>query len=142
MIISIVIAALGGGVIFLREWRSAKKDTVKVIDTILENAEEKLGCTPDAKSLVYLANHPFLSAKVWRALGASGRSVFSSGAPGHGKACNELFAYVENERFSKKYPCATALFQYTVYLCDSDRRKGPRCKHPKEEMHGGAESTP
>lgn len=142
MIFVVIAAALGGGLIFLREWRSAKKDTVKVIDTLLENAEEELGCALDAKSLVYLTNHPFLSAKVWKALGAFGKSVFSSGAPGHGKTCQELLAYVENERFGKKYPCATALFQYTVYLCDSGRREGPRCKHPKEEIHGKSEDTP
>ena len=134
-VLAVVIAVVSGagGWIFYREWKSAKEDTVKLIETVLNNAEDKLGYPPDAESIMFLANHPFLSAKVWEVLGAFGKSAFSSGAPGYRKECNKLLKYIRDDRFRRKHPCATALFQYTVYLCDP----GPgnsRCKHPKEEM--------
>lgn len=52
----------------VRKWVKAKADTVKLIDSMMANAEQNLGHRPDAASMAYLANHPFLSAKIWEML--------------------------------------------------------------------------
>ncbi len=122
---------------FFRELSQAKTDTVKLIASLMKNAQENLGHVPDAASVVYLANHPFLSKKIWEMLGAGGVS-FSGYMPEYETDCSQLMQLIQDNDFQKKYPSAHALIQYTIYLCDTTLIRGPRLGHPKDEVQRNA----
>lgn len=131
-----IVAAIIALQVF-RKWRQAKAGTIELIDSMMTNAEENLGYPPDAASMTYLANHPFLSAKVWEMLGAGGGSL-SGYLPEYQADCDRLMQYVRDDSFRKHYPCAHAIFQYAVYLCDATLNRDSRCRHPKDEISSDA----
>jgi len=49
-------------------------------------------------------------------------------------ACDRLLHYVRDESFRANYPCAGALIQYAIYLCDKSPEQRYGCKHPKDEL--------
>ena len=128
---------------FVRSWRKAKADTDALIDSVLKNSTVNLGYTPDAPSVAFLARHPFLSSRIWKMLGEGGGSL-SGCLPEFQSDCDSLLGHVRSPGFRRDYPCACALMQYTVYLCDNTLTRTARCKHPKDELLAaskGAEQT-
>jgi hypothetical protein len=107
----------------LKAWRDAQADATRLIDTVLKNSEVNLGYKPDAASLVFLATHPFLSAKIWRMLGGSGS---------HDDF--QKLSFSRNEGFRTKCPCAGALMQYVLWRYNHPTDQFFGCVHPKEEL--------
>ena len=49
-------------------------------------------------------------------------------------SCERLVRYVRDESFRRRFPCAGALMQYAVYLCDRSPEQRFDCRHPKDEL--------
>jgi hypothetical protein len=121
----------------LKAWRSARSDAVLLIDSILKNSLQNLGYKPDAASLMFLATHPFLSAKIWKVLGDGGATgrIGSPVSEDTELSCDQLLRYVNDRSFRNDYPCAGALIQYAIYICDrSPELQRYGCRHPKDEL--------
>ncbi len=121
---------------FVGLWRSVKIDAELLIESLLKNAEANLGYPPDPASVVFLAGHKTLSAKLWGMVSAGGAAISGGyGVPRYGQDCTQLLnRYVRNDAFRRDYPCAHAVIQYAVYLCDGSLTSESRCGHPRNEL--------
>lgn len=139
----IIIIGIAAAWDIIRMWRKAKMDTDALIDSILKNSAENLGYAPDAKSVAFLARHPILSAKIWKMMSEGGASwgSWSIELQKYQDDCGSLLGYIQNQRFRQEYPCACAVMQYTVYLCDNTLTRNSRCKHPKDELNRMTDRT-
>ncbi len=50
------------------------------------------------------------------------------------ESCARLLRYVRDKSFRARCPCAGALMQYAVYLCDRSPEQRFGCRHPKDEL--------
>ena len=117
-------------------WRKESAEAALLIDSVVQNSLENLGYKPDGASLAFLARHPFLAGRIWRMLGDGG-AVNMVGGPvseESEESCERLVRYVRDESFRKRFPCAGALMQYAVYLCDRPPEQRFGCRHPKDEL--------
>lgn len=145
-----ILGLLAGGWMILILRKSARAEAELLIDSVVKNSLQNLGYKPDAASLTFLARHPFLSARIWRMLGEGGAASSVGGgiSEENSTACDRLVHYVHDKKFRARYPCAGALIQYAIYLCDLSPNQGHGCMHPKDELtlnseipggpHGGA----
>lgn len=120
----------------IKMWRSASAEATLLIDTIVKNSRENLGYEPDGASLSFLARHPFLAGRIWRMLGDGG-AVNMVGGPlreESEESAERLLPYVRDKSFRQRFPCAGALMQYAVYLCDRSPEQRFGCRHPKDEL--------
>jgi hypothetical protein len=117
----------------LRARARARANTLLLIDSVVQNSLSNLGYKPDAPSLAFLAGHPFLSSKIWKMLGEGGAISRVGGITSEETtaSCEKLLPYVQDMAFRERYPCAGALMQYAVYLCDQSPIQF--CQHPKDE---------
>ena len=131
------------GLYFRKCWRQAQADALLLIESVMKNSKTNLGYEPDAASLSFLAKHPFLCAKLWRMLGEGGANSMAGGSTSEEcqNACDELVKYVRNDEFRARCPCAAALIQYAIYLCDNTPTKEYGCEHPKDEMNRTHDNT-
>ena len=123
------------GVLFMKALRGAQRDTALLIDSVVKNSLENFGYPPDGASLAYLAQRPFLSARIWRALGEiGGCGIFKTDymllSDANQLLHDRLCSRISDGNFRRNYPCACALMQYVVYLCDASSGYG----HPKVEL--------
>lgn len=119
-----------------KKWRNESAETALLIDSVVQNSLENLGYRPDAASLIFLARHPFLAGRIWRMLGDGGAMNMVGGSVSEEseESCERLIRYVRDESFRKRFPCAGALMQYAVYLCDRSPEQRFGCHHPKDEL--------
>jgi hypothetical protein len=120
----------------LKALRSARADATRLIDSVVKNSLNNLGYEPDAASLMFLATHPFLSARIWRMLGEGGAASAVGNAVDEDitLSCDRLLRYVRDKSFRERYPCAGALIQYAIYLCDRWPEQRYGCLHPKDQL--------
>jgi hypothetical protein len=116
--------------------RNARSDARMLIESVVKNSEANLGYKPDAASLVFLATHPFLSARIWGMLCKGGASALCGGPVDEAcdLACNRLLPHVRDATFRAQCPCAAALMQYAIYLCDCTDTQRYGWAHPKDEL--------
>jgi len=132
-----------------KRWREASAEAALLIDSVVRNSLENLGYKPDEASLVFLARHPFLAARIWRMLGDGGAAnsllsvVFGGGRLSEEteESCERLLRFVRDKSFRARCPCAGALMQYAVYLCDRSPENRLGCVHPKDELLAGDEEN-
>jgi hypothetical protein len=120
----------------LKALQSARADATRLIDSVVKNSLNNLGYEPDAASLMFSATHPFLSARIWRMLDEDG-AVLTVGGPVDDDitlSCDRLLRYVRDKSFRERYPCAGALIQYAIYLCDRSPEQRYGCLHPKDQL--------
>lgn len=119
-----------------RAWRKACTEASLLIDSLVQNSLENLGYKPDGASLAFLARHPFLAGRIWRMLGNGGTANMFRGpvSKESEESCERLVHFVRDESFRKRFPCAGALMQYAVYLCDRSPEQRFACCHPKDEL--------
>lgn len=117
----------------LKARKHARADATLLIESVVQNSLSNLGYRPDAPSLAFLATHPFLSSTIWKMLGEGGAVSQVGGmiSEDTGAACDKLLPYVRNAEFRSRYPCAGALMQYAIYLCDQSPRETYGCRHPQ-----------
>jgi hypothetical protein len=131
-----LLLMIPAGYLLLKMWRSQTAEATLLIDSVLQNSLENLGYEPDAASLIFLSRHPFLAGRIWRMLGDGG-GVNMVGGPVSEESedsCERLLRYVRDRSFRERYPCAGALMQYAVYLCDRSPEQRFGCVHPKDEL--------
>jgi len=56
-------------------------------------------------------------------------------------SCDRLVRYVRDKSFRTNYPCAGALIQYAIYLCDQSPEQSYGCRHPKDELEQTTEAS-
>lgn len=130
------------GVTIAAKYKAATSNTAALIEMLRKHAQNNLGVAPDTESLVYLAQHPFLSSKVREMILAAGGALGDE-LEQYAANCDTLFNYVKDREFQRRYPCAHAVFQYAVYLCDGPWGQKPdgmfhrrtRCDHPKDRLY-------
>lgn len=117
-------------------WRSKCAEARLLIDSVVEHSLENLGYKPDGASLAFLATHPFLAARLWKMLGDGGGAAAAGGSVTEESknSCDIILPYVRNPTFRERCPCAGALMQYAIYLCDHSREQHYGCQHPKDEL--------
>lgn len=131
-----LLAAVPVILVFLKARRSARGNATLLIDSVVKNSLTNLGYEPDGASLTFLATHPFLSARIWTALGEAGATRMDSGPLSEQSelSCDQFLRYVRSPEFRKKYPCAVALMQYAVHISDRSPEQLYGCMHPKDEF--------
>jgi|GEM_PF-6648189 len=132
----LLLIVVGWVALILR--KVARADAELLIDSVVKNSLQNLGYKPDAASLTFLARHPFLSARIWKMLGEGGAASGVGGviSEENTAACDRLVHYVYDKKFRERYPCAGALIQYAIYLCDLSPNQEHGCRHPKDERTG------
>jgi hypothetical protein len=131
-----LLLIIPAGYFFLRMWRGQTAEAALLIDSVLHNSLENLGYEPDAASLMFLSRHPFLAGRIWRMLGDGGAANMVGGplSEESDDSCERLLRYVRNTSFRERNPCAGALMQYAVYLCDRSPNQRFGCAHPKDDL--------
>ena len=121
---------------FWKARRYAQIDANLLINSIVKNSLTNLGYEPDAESLTFFATHPFLSARLWKALGDGGATGMVGGQISEDSqlSCGKFLRYVRDPEFRKMCPCAGAIMQYAVHICDRSPEQLFGCMHPREEL--------
>ena len=123
---------------FAVKLRRARQDTASLLHSLSTNAESNLGVALDVASIEYFIRRPFLAARIWDMLSSAGGPYGIPAITGdspYASLCNDLLArHIRNDQFKSRYPCAHALIQYAVYLCDVTVHRDARCPHPNPRV--------